>query len=84
MYPGIHLILSQHQLLVRYEGKGEQKIIQLIDKVFRSILSVSGPLEPQINILIRSSHTISKLGLTFDDQFIAFPLISSSLLLFSP
>jgi gag-polypeptide of LTR copia-type/Domain of unknown function (DUF4219) len=34
------------KLLARYEGKGEQRIIHLIDKVFRSTLSNTEPLEP--------------------------------------
>ena len=65
------------KLSERYEGKGEQKIVYLIDEVFRSTLSESDPLEPQINALIRAANTISNLGLTLDDKLLAFALISS-------
>jgi hypothetical protein len=65
------------KLSERYEGKGEQKIVYLIDEVFRSTLSESEPLEPQINALIRAANTISNLGLTLDDKLLAFALISS-------
>ncbi len=64
--------LSEH-----YEGKGEQKIVYLINEVFRSTLSKSEPLEPQINALICTANTISNLGLTLDDKLLAFTLISS-------
>src|SRR6266702_518218 len=64
--------LSEH-----YEGKGEQKIVYLINEVFRSTLSESEPLEPQINALICAANTISNLGLTLDDKLLAFALISS-------
>ena len=60
-----------------YEGKGEQKIVYLIDEVFRSTLSKSDPLEPQIIALIRAANTISNLSLTLDDKLLAFALISS-------
>ena len=42
------------KLSVRYEGKGEQQIIHLIDEVFRGTLSDSKPLQPQINSLVRA------------------------------
>jgi hypothetical protein len=60
-----------------YEGKGEQKIVYLIDEVFRSTISESKPLEPQINALIHAVNTISNLGLSLDDKLLAFALISS-------
>jgi hypothetical protein len=65
------------KLSERYEGKGEQKIVYLIDEVFWSTLSESNPLEPQINALIRAANTISNLGLTLDDKLLVFALISS-------
>ena len=65
------------KLSERYEGKGEQKIVYLIDEVFQSTLSESEPLEPQINALIRAANTISNLGLTLDDKLLSFALISS-------
>jgi hypothetical protein len=48
-----------------YKGKGEQKIVYLIDEVFWSTLSESDPLEPQINALIHAANAISNLGLMF-------------------
>src|SRR6266702_4795510 len=60
-----------------YEGKGEQKIVYLINEVFWSTLSKSEPLEPQINALIHAANTISNLGLTLDDKLLVFTLISS-------
>jgi LTR polyprotein gag-polypeptide-like protein len=40
------------RLASRYEGKGEQRIVHLIDEVFCKTLSDSEALEPQINALI--------------------------------
>jgi hypothetical protein len=65
------------KLMECYEGKGEQKIVYLIDEVFRSTISESKPLEPQINALICAANTISNLGLSLDDKLLAFALISS-------
>jgi hypothetical protein len=65
------------RLLARYEGKGEQKIVYLIDEVFRTTISDSEPLEPQINALIRAASTIANLGLTLEDKLLAFAIISS-------
>ena len=59
------------------KGKGEQKIVYLINEVFRSTLSESDPLEPQINTLICAANTISNLGLTLNDKLLMFTLISS-------
>ena len=64
-------------LLVHYEGKGEQCIVHLIDEVFRTTLSNTEPLEPQINSLIQAARTITALGLTLEDKLIAFAIISS-------
>src|ERR1700691_2776012 len=71
------------RLLARYKGKGEQKIVYLIDKVFRTTISDSEPLEPQINALIRAASTISNLGLTLKDKLLVFAIISSLPALFS-
>ena len=65
------------KLSVRYGGKGEQNIIYLIDEVFRSTLSDTGPLEPQINTMIRAADTISNLGLVLEDKLLAFAIINS-------
>jgi hypothetical protein len=65
------------KLSERYKGKGEQKIVYLIDEVFWSTLSKSDPLEPQINALIHAVNTISNLGLTLGDKLLSFALISS-------
>jgi len=49
----------------------------LIDEVFRTTISDSEPLEPQINALIRAASTIANLGLTLEDKLLAFAIISS-------
>jgi LTR polyprotein gag-polypeptide-like protein len=53
-----------------YEGKGEQRIVHLINKVFCKTLSNSEALEPQINALIRAACTVSNLGLKLDDKLV--------------
>jgi hypothetical protein len=65
------------KLSARYDGEGEQRIVHLIDEVFRATLSDTEPLEPQINSLIRAARTITTLGLTLEDKLVAFAIISS-------
>jgi gag-polypeptide of LTR copia-type len=65
------------RLAERYEGKGEQRITHLIDDVFRRQLLDTESLEPQINSLIRSAHTITALGLVLDDRIIVHTIIGA-------
>jgi hypothetical protein len=65
------------RLAERYEGKGEQKVTHLIDDVFRRQFLDMEPLEPQINSLVRSAHTITALGLALDDRIIAHTIIGA-------
>jgi hypothetical protein len=56
------------KLTEHYEGKGEQKIVYLIDEVFWSTLSESKPLEPQINTIctVRAAQSLGpKLPFSF-------------------
>jgi hypothetical protein len=48
-----------------------------MDEVFRTTLSDTEPLEPQVNSLIRAARTITALGLALDDKLTAFSIISS-------
>jgi transposase InsO family protein len=68
---------SWEELSVRYEGKGEQKLLQLINEVFRSTLSDAEPLGPQINTVTRAACAAANLGLSLEDKLIATALISS-------
>jgi len=65
------------KLMTRYEGKGEQKIALLISELFRSTLSDGSPLEPQINVMTRTAHQLSALGLTLEERIIAIAIIIS-------
>jgi len=65
------------RLMTRYEGKGEQKVAYLISELFRSTLSDDTPLDPQINTIIRTAHTLSALGQVLDDKLIAIAIIIS-------
>jgi gag-polypeptide of LTR copia-type len=65
------------KLSAHYKGQGEQCIIHLINKVFRSTFSDTEPLKPQINALVRAARTITTLGLALEDKLIAFTIISS-------
>jgi LTR polyprotein gag-polypeptide-like protein len=60
-----------------YEGKGEQSIVHLIDKVFHRTLSDSKALEPQINALTRAAHTVTNLGLMLNTRLVALAIIFS-------
>src|SRR5258705_1167273 len=68
---------SWDKIRARYEGKGKQKIAYLISDLFRSTLTDASPLEPQINAMIRTSHTLSSLELVLDDMLIAIAIIIS-------
>ena len=65
------------KLNVRYEGLGDQRVIQLINEVFRVMLSDSEPLEPQINSIMLASRTMSNLGLQLTDRLVASSIIAS-------
>jgi hypothetical protein len=65
------------KLSVRYEGKGEQRMLHLIDEIFRSTLSESEPLQPQINNILLAASKVTTLGLSLDDKLVAFAIISS-------
>ena len=65
------------KLSVCYEGKGEQRMLHLIDEIFQSTLSKSGPLQPQINTILLAASKVTTLGLSLDDKLIVFAIISS-------
>jgi len=50
-------------------------LAHFVKKVFRSTLSDSEPLQPQIDELERSTHIVSSLGIELDDKAIAFAII---------
>jgi hypothetical protein len=62
-----------------YEGKGEQSIVHLINKVFCRTLSDSEALKPQINALTRAAHTVTNLGLMLNTRLVTLAIISSLL-----
>ena len=55
------------KLSVRYEGKGEQRMLHLIDEIFWGTLSESEPLQPQINTIILAASKVTTLRLPLDD-----------------
>ena len=65
------------KLSVRYEGKGEQRMLHLIDEIFWGTLSESEPLQPQINTIILAASKVTTLGLPLNDKLITFAIISS-------
>ena len=65
------------KLSVRYEGKGEQRMLHLIDNIFRSTLSESEPLQPQINTILLAASKVTTLSLPLNDKLVAFAIISS-------
>ena len=65
------------KLSVRYEGKGEQRMLHLIDEIFRSTLSESEPLQPQINTILLVASKVTTLRLSLDNKLVAFAIISS-------
>jgi transposase InsO family protein len=65
------------KLSIRYEGKGEQRMLHLIDEIFRGTLSESEPLQPQINNIVLAASKVNTLGLPLDDKLVAFAIISS-------
>ena len=62
---------------VWYRNIWTPRIPQLVDKVFRSKLSDSEPLGPQIDALTRAAHIIESLGLQLDDKLVVLSIISS-------
>ena len=65
------------KLSVWYRNIWTPRIPLLVDKVFRSKLSDSEPLGPQIDALTRAAHIIESLGLALDDKLVALSIISS-------
>jgi hypothetical protein len=65
------------KLSVWYKSKWEPQIGCLVDKVFRSKLSDSEPLGPQIDALLWAAFIITSLGLALDDKVVAHAIISS-------
>jgi hypothetical protein len=65
------------KLSVWYKRKWEPQIGRLVDKVFRSKLSDSEPLGPQIDALLWAAYIITSLGLALDDKVVAHAIISS-------
>jgi hypothetical protein len=64
-------------LSVWYKNMWTPRIPLLVDKVFRSKLSDSKPLGPQMDALIRAARIIQSLGLGLDDKLVAISIISS-------
>ena len=65
------------KLSVRYEGKGKQCMLHLIDEIFWGTLSKSEPLQPQINTILLAASKVTTLGLPLDDKLVTFAIISS-------
>jgi hypothetical protein len=65
------------KLSVWYINQWTPRIPLLFAKVFRSTLSDSEPLGPQIDALTRAAYIIQSLGLALDDKLIAVAIIFS-------
>ena len=61
------------RLSARYEGT--QNIAHLMEELFRTALSESKPLEPQVNNLVRVARTLNTLGFDLEDKVLAYIIV---------
>jgi hypothetical protein len=61
------------RLLARYEGT--QNTALLMEELFRTTLSESKPLEPQVNTLVRVARTLNTLGIDLEDKVLAYIIV---------
>ncbi|HEV7737198.1 MAG TPA: hypothetical protein VGO47_07495, partial [Chlamydiales bacterium] len=64
-------------LCERYEGKGIQKVAYLLRTLFRSTLSDTESMEPQINKMLQIARTIKSLEHDISDAFLAIAIVIS-------
>jgi hypothetical protein len=62
------------KLSVCYEGKGEQRMLYLIDEIFQSTLSESEPLQPQINTILLAASKVTTLDSPLMTNLSCLPL----------
>jgi hypothetical protein len=65
------------RLCDRYKGKGKNRLVCLIDKVFHTTFTDTSPLEAQINDLLADIRNINELKKTFNDEITAIALINA-------
>ena len=61
------------RLSARYEGTQNKAL--LMEELFRTTLSESKPLEPQVNTLVRVARTLNTLGIDLEDKVLAYIIV---------
>jgi len=63
------------QLADLYQGKGDQHIIFLMEKLFITPVTDTDPMQPQLSALTMTAQQLVSTGLPVDDKLLTFLLI---------